>query len=330
MKKNIIISVIIAIVAIVSSGRTQAQTITELMSREKIAQNRVESISQWTHQLIKDKVSPKGYKSVETTFDKHGNAIEVVNYRQNGQIATRHIYKYDKDNRKIEYIQYQNYRDKGMEVSYRQVFKYDSNGNKLNEIGFDGRTTYRIIYSYTPDGKQKEIVKYDASNNVEEKWIFQYSGNNVEISVFKPAGTLNRKIIRVMDNAGRIVDEKNITPSNKELGRTKFSFDHNNQLLTKTEYHGGEHRAEYEYKYDSRNQLIEVYLTKAGSKKILYSTYRYDNQGNLLEEKWFEDGASDYSRRNYKLDKRGIIDEVDAYYSDYNYRVLYRYEYKFH
>ncbi|NLI87010.1 MAG: hypothetical protein GX439_02040 [Bacteroidales bacterium] len=48
-----------------------------------------------------------------------------------------------------------------------------------------------------------------------------------------------------------------------------------------------------------------------------------------MEEKWYEDNATDYSHRNYKLDSKGIVDEVDTYYSDYNFRVVYRYEYKF-
>lgn len=306
-----------------------AQTITELMSREKIAQNKIESITQWTHRFVKDKVDSKGFKTVETNYDKQGNIVEVINYKQNGEVGSRHIYKYDNQNRKIEYQQFQDIPGKGFSLSFRQAFTYDSKGNKLTEMGYDGKTTYRIAYSYTPDGKQKEITKYNAGNAVEEKWVFEFADSKIMISIYKPAGTLNRTIERVIDDAGRVIDEKNFTAAGKELGRTTFKYGTDDLLQAKTEYHGGELRASYEYKYDTKKQLVEVYLTKPGTKKILYSAYNYDSQGNLLEEKWYEDGASDYSRRNYKIDSKGNIDEVDAYYSDYNYRVVYRYSYKF-
>lgn len=307
----------------------QAQTITELMSKEKIAQNKIETITQYTHRLQNEKVDSKGYKSVETTYDKSGNVIEVVNYKPNGVVASRHIYKYDSKGRKIEYQQFQDLPSKGFSLAFRQAFTYDSNGNKLSEVGYDGRTTYRIAYTYTPDGRQKDITKYSSNNSVEEKWIFENSGSKVKISIYKPAETLNKIIERTLDAQGRVIDEKNITPAGKELGRTTFKYGTKDQLLAKSEFHGGEPRASYDYIYDERNQLVEVYLTKPGASKILYSSYRYDKSGNLLEEKWYEDGASDYSRRNYKIDNQGNINEVDAFYCDYNYRVVYRYTYKF-
>jgi hypothetical protein len=299
------------------------------MSKDKIAQNRIETITQFTHRLQNNKVDSKGYKSVETTYDKHGNIVEVVNYKPNGVVASRHLYKYDDSGRKIEYQQFQDLPNKGFALAFRQAFTYDSKGNKLTEIGYDGQKTYRVAYSYLPDGKQKDITKYSASNAVEEKWIFENSTNKVKISIYKPAEILNKIIERTLDSHGRIIDEKNLTPAGKELGRTAFKYGDGDMLLTKIEYYGGELRATYDYIYDEKKQMIEVYLTKPGASKILYSSYKYDKNGNLLEEKWYEDVASDYSRRNYKVDNQGNINEVDAYYSDYKYRVVYRYTYKF-
>jgi len=306
-----------------------AQTITELMSKEKIAQNKIETITQYTHRLQNGNVDSKGYKSVETTYDKQGNSIEVVNYKPNGTVSSRHLYKYNDKDQKIEYQQFQDLPGKGFALAFRQAFTYDPKGNKLTEIGYDGRTTYRIAYTYTADGKQKDITKYTANNTIDEKWIFDHSDSKVKISIYKPAETINKFIERTIDAKGRIIDEKNMTPAGKELGRTTFKYGTGDMLLSKVEFYGGELRASYTYIYDEKNQLVEVYLTKPGANKILYSSYKYDGNGNLLEEKWYEDGATDYSRRNYKIDKMGIINEVDAFYSDYNYRVVYRYSYKF-
>jgi len=126
-----------------------AQTITELMSKEKIAQNKIETITQYTHRLQNGNVDSKGYKSVETTYDKQGNSIEVVNYKPNGTVSSRHLYKYNDKDQKIEYQQFQDLPGKGFALAFRQAFTYDPKGNKLTEIGYDGRTTYRIAYTYT-------------------------------------------------------------------------------------------------------------------------------------------------------------------------------------
>ncbi len=306
-----------------------AQSRSELMSREKIQKNKIASVSQWTHKFNKDKVDPKGYVTVVTNYDKNGNEVEIINYKQNGSVSSRHTYKYDNQNRKIEYLQYQDYRQKGIELAFRQVFTYDKNGNKASELGFDGRTTYRIAYSYFPNGKQKEIIRYNAANQVEEKWIYEHNGNNTKISIFKPVGTLSKITERKYDSAGNLLDEKNTSGDGKELARTVFTYNANNLPISKSEYYAGELRASYSYVYDGQNQLIETYLIKPNNTRLLYSSYKYDGQGNIVEEKWYEDNATDYSHRNYKLDSKGIVDEVDTYYSDYNFRVVYRYEYKF-
>jgi len=134
------------------------------MSKEKIAQNKIETITQYTHRLQNGNVDSKGYKSVETTYDKQGNSIEVVNYKPNGTVSSRHLYKYNDKDQKIEYQQFQDLPGKGFALAFRQAFTYDPKGNKLTEIGYDGRTTYRIAYTYTADGKQKDITKYTANS----------------------------------------------------------------------------------------------------------------------------------------------------------------------
>jgi len=305
-----------------------AQTITELMSRDKIVHNKIESITQYTHRFVNNKVSPKGYKSVQTFYDKKGNIIKVENFKPNGTVASRHLYKYDKNNQKIEYMQYQFLPNGKFGLSLRQVFSYDSNGNKKNEIGYDGRTTYRIEYKYTPENKPLEIIKYSSNNKVSDNWKYEYNGKSVTIYIYEKENSLKRKIVRVLDNNDRVIDEKNFTSAGKELGRTVTTYNGEN-VASKLEYYAGELRARYDYVYDKSGQLVEVYLTEPGKKNLLYRSYKYDDNGNLLEEKWYEDGAADYSRKGYKIDNKGNINEVDAFYSDYNYRVVYRYTYTF-
>lgn len=307
-----------------------SQTRAELISREKIAKNKIASVTQWTHKFVKDKVDSKGTISVVTNYDKSGNPVEVLNYKQDGSVSSRHEYKYDKQNRKVEYNQFQvPMGGSQIKLTFKQTFSYDEKGNKKVELGYDGKTQYRITYSYFDDGKQKEIVKYGVSNAIEEKWTFEHKGNATTVMVYKPAGKLEKKIVRKYDDKGNLIDETNYSSQEKELGRTTFEFLTNGLMKAKSEYYGGALRASYSYVYDKESQLVEVYQTNPAGEKILFSAYRYDSSGNMLEEKWFDGQPGDYSKRNFKLDNKGNINEVEAYYSDYNYKVVYKYTYKF-
>jgi len=318
------------LVAAIAFYNSMAQTRAELMSREKIAQNKVASVTQWTHKFANNKVDSKGTVTVVTNYDKNGNAVEVINYKSDGAISSRHEYKYDRENRKIEYNQYQvPMGGKELRLSFKQIFTYDSNGNKKSEQGFDGKNPYRISYSYLDDSRQKEIVKYSAANSVEEKWTFEHKENITTVFVYKAESKLDKKIVRKYDSNSNLVDETNYSGAGKELGRTTFEYDNKNLLKVKSEFYGGNLRANYSYVYDNSGQLIEVYQTSAAGEKILYSAYKYDNKGNMLEEKWFDGQPGEYSKRNFKLDNKGNVNEVEAYYSDYNYKVVYRYTYKF-
>lgn len=321
-----ILSVIAAIICIGST----AQTRSELMTREKIAQNKIATVTQWTHKFSNNKVDSKGTITVVTNYDKSGNTVEVVNYRSDGSVSSRHEYKYDTQNRKTEYNQYQvPMGGKELKLSFKQTFAYDSDGNKKTEQGFDGKNPYRIAYTYTSEGKQKEILKYNASNNVEEKWNFEHKGSQTTVLVYKNAGKLDKKIVRKYDANSNLIDETNYSGADKELGRTTFEYDGKGLLKSKSEYYGGNLRANYNFVYDNTGQLIEVYQINPAGDKILFSAYKYDSKGNMLEEKWFDGQPGEYSKRNFKLDNKGNINEVEAYYSDYNYKVVYRYTYKF-
>lgn len=319
----------ILIVAILGQNAS-AQTRADLMSREKIAQNKIASVSQWTHKFVNNKVDSKGTVTVVTNYDKNGNAVEVINYKSDGKVSSRHEYKYDQQNRKIEYNQYQvPMNGSELKLSFKQTFTYDSNGNKKSELGFDGKMPYKITYSYSDDGKQSEILKYNSANSVEEKWTFEHKGNVTTVFVYKPIGKLEKKIVRKYDSNSNLVYEATINSANKELGRTTFEYDSKGVLKSKSEYYSGNLSATYVYEYDNAGQLIAVYQTATAGEKMLYSAYKYDGKGNMLEEKWFDGRPGDYSKRNFKLDNRGNVNEVEVYYSDYNYKVVYRYTYKF-
>ena len=98
------------------------QTKDEEKERQRIAESDIKSISQWTHRFSGGKPNSSGYKTTETHYDKNGNAIEVINYRSNGKISSRLLYKYNNKNLRTEYVMYQQLNRPELEISYKQQF----------------------------------------------------------------------------------------------------------------------------------------------------------------------------------------------------------------
>lgn len=307
-----------------------AQSRSELMPKERIKDNKILVIKQYVHRFVGDKVDPKGYLSVVTKYDKKGNPVEVENYKQNGKLSSKLTYKYDSDDRKIEYQQFQYLPSGKFGLSYKQVFSYNKDGQKITELGFDGKSSYRVVYTYLSNGNQKEIIKYNSANQVEEKWVFDNQREGVKINIYKPVDKLSRSIYREFDSENNIVQEINFNANGSELGKTDTEYDKGGKVEVKTEFFKANMQAKYDYTYDPKGLLVEVYKTDSDGKKVLFNSFKYDSNGNLLEERWYEDGVNDYSKREFKLDSKGNVNEVSAFYSDYNYRVVYKYEYEFY
>ncbi|MBQ9471011.1 MAG: hypothetical protein IJU72_08690 [Bacteroidales bacterium] len=320
--KNIGLTLIIGLI----SACAVAQSRADLMTKELIVKNKVKSVSQWNHKIVKDKVDPKGYISVITTYDSNGNVVQVENLKSDGSKSSTHEYTYDKNGNKVAYVQHQLLGGKWT-MSYRQIITYDHNGRKVAEDGFDGTTNYKILLTYYPDGKQESITKSNAFGRVDEKWIYTHNGNETRIEVQKQ-GKPNRTVIKKFDSKGQLTEETTLKPDGSELNKSLFGYDGNGAITTKEEFYGGKPKAKYDYKYSGTN-LTEITQTATDGKPIVFRSYKYDKQGNMVEEQWFDGQEDDYSNRKIQLDNNGNVNQVETYYSDYKYKVVYRYTYKF-
>ena len=148
---------------------------TDEKERELIVKNKIQKATQWVYKFSQGKPSAKGYISTENKYDEKGNLVEVINYKATGQISSKLLYKYDKNNNRVEYQKFGKTDKEELGLTYKQVFTYDEVGNKKVEVGFDGLTGYRITYSYLPEYKPKEIIKYNADNSISEKWEYSYN-----------------------------------------------------------------------------------------------------------------------------------------------------------
>ncbi len=318
------------ILALLSSTSLFPQAKDEDKDRNLVKQNRIQKTTQWTHKYSQGKPNPKGYITSETIYDKNGNPVEVINYKASGQVSSKLSYKFDQNNYKTEFVQYQKVNSPDLEVSFKQSFAYDEKGNKKIEVGFDGASPYQIIYTYFPDGRQKDVTKYNSDRSVSEKWEYSYTDDLITINVYKPSNKLDRKVLKKIDHSGNTIEETNLNAAGKELQKNISEYDESGKLTLLKEFYAGNPIKTLTYKYNPQNQLVEVNQTNPDGKKFLNHSYKYDGKGLLVEEKWFDGIPDDYSSKTYKYDSKSNVIEIESYYSDYKYKVLYKFSYEFY
>jgi hypothetical protein len=306
------------------------QAKSEDKERARIANSKVSKSTQWTYKYTQGKINQKGYITTESKYDEKGNVIEVINYKSTGQISSKLLYKYDDKNNRIEYQKFEKRDKPEIELTYKQSFTYDDKGNKKIENGCDGLSGYKIIYNYLPDGKTKDITKYNVNNTISEKWESTYNNNVQTIKVLKQGINLDYTLDRKTDSRDNIIEEVRKDSKGKEVARTTAEFDANNNVTTTAEYYSGKLSKKFTYKYNNQNQLIEIDLVSLDGSLSLSRAYKYDDKGNVLEEKWFDGVPNDLSSKNYKYNEKLNPAEIESYYSDYKYKVLYKYTYEYY
>lgn len=307
-----------------------AQSQSDDKERVRITNSKVSKSFQWTYKYSQGKVNTKGYITTESQYDEKGNLIEVINYKSNGQISSKLQYKYDKNNNKVEYLKFEKIKKTDLEVTYKQSFTYDEKGNKRVENGYDGISPYKIIYNYLPNGKVKDITKFASDNSIIEKWESSYNGNTQTINILKQGKTLDYVLIRKLDSRGNILDETRKDSKGKEVKRITTEFDANNNILSNAEYYSEKLSKKFNYKYNRKNQLLEITQVNPDGNESLNRAFKYDEKGNVLEEKWFDGIPNEFSSKNFKYNERLNPEEVESYYSDYKYKVLYKYTYEYY
>ncbi|HOP04925.1 MAG TPA: hypothetical protein PL017_10900 [Tenuifilaceae bacterium] len=325
-------ALILIVLLLLSFGVRAQLTKDEDQERTRIAESKIKKSIQWTHRYTNNKPNPDGYKTSETQYDKFGNPVEIINYRSNGDISSKLVYRYDSNNQKLEYLMFQKEKDaKDLKLTYKQTFHYNQQGKKTHEVVFDGVAGYRITYSYYADGNSKEIVKYNSTNAVAEKWVYTYNGSNQELKVYTGDDILSYTVQKKFDASGNVIDEARISSNGKEQKRTTYNYNAESRISQMTEFYSGNLIKKLFYKYNNIGVVTEIRQQNPDGKEFVQSTYKHDSNGNLLEERWSEDSsASELSHKQSKYDKDGNLLEMDSYYAPYKYRVLYKYTYEFY
>jgi hypothetical protein len=306
-----------------------AQPKDEEKERKRIADNKIKTITQWSHRFAQGKPNPTGVKTTVTNYDKSGNPIEITSYKSNGEISSRLVYRYNEQNLRTEYVQYQKLNKASIEISYKQTFHYNNKGQKTHEVVFDGASSYRIMYEYYPDDQLKEIQKLGVSNKIEERWIYSYKGNTQEISVMKPDKVLSSMQRREFDGKGNLLSDIRLDDKGNELRKIINIFDAKSRMVVMEEYYADKLIKKLEYKYNDKDLVIEIIQHNADGSKFTQSKYGYDSKGSLIEEKWSEDKTAEFSLKQSRYDNSENVIETDSYFAPYRYRVLYKYTYEY-
>lgn len=307
-----------------------AQTKDDEKERKRVSESNIKAVTQWAHRYTEGEPNPKGNKTTETYYDKSGNPIEIINYRSNGDISSRLLYKYNSDNLRTEYIMYQKLNKPEHEVSYKQSIHYNTKGVKTVEVIFDGATGYRVTYDYLPNDNLKEIVKYGVGNMVDERWVYSYDGNNQQISIYIPDKTLNAVVNKKFNSDGNLLEEQRIDAQGKELKKVISKYDPKGREVEMSEYFSGKLMKKLQYVYSNVDLLVEVIQHNPDGSKFTQSKYSYDSKGNLLEEQWSDGQQDEFSHKQSTYSREGRLVETDQYFAPYRYRVLYKYSYEYY
>ena len=195
------------IVLVICSAAQIYSQLPEKALRNMVVEHDIKSITQFNHKYSNGEPEEDGYKNFYKEFDKHGNLIKELHYRD-GEVSQRMTYKYNEDQNKTEY---ENYNVRNDKLAYRQTIEYNENGNKITEKRFNGTEHLKLKYKYDENGKVDQILKkkLTGQNNYKllEKRKFQHNGNTRKIKVLNPKNNLLKIIENKYDGKG----EQNLT-----------------------------------------------------------------------------------------------------------------------
>jgi len=290
--------------------------------KENIAKNHIQTQVQWNHKYEKGKPKKTGYKNFSKKFDYKGNVIEEI-YYQSGTVDQKLSYKYDNNENKVEFI---NYNGNESKVMFKQNITYDNSTRRIREERYNGLDYQIIKYSYNKNSKLAKIVRSDINGNIEHKRIFKYSGNICNIDIYRDEKHISGKITNKYDSNDNIIETIEYDQKGKIKEKYEYHFK-NNLVIEKTKYLSGNFIYKESYKYDSNKNLVKILKEQPKGKTITNNTYAYDNNWNLIEEQWYDNNPNEYSKKKYFYSKKGVLERVEVYYSLYKYKIQYKYKY---
>jgi hypothetical protein len=109
----------------------------------------------------------------------------------------------------------------------------------------------------------------------------------------------------------------------------RYSYDEKGNLIEKIGYKSNSSRliSKETYKYDAKENEIELKEYNSGGGLEGYEIYKYDEKGNKIEADYFSSGGNLSNISKYKYDEKGNETEYDIYNKDHDMRINSRNKY---
>ncbi len=303
-----------------------AQSHFEKFSKDLNRQNKIKSITEWSHPYQGNSPVVKGTRNAVARYDRNGNLTEEISYNARGEETRKLSYRYDTKGNRTEYSVFE---AKFNRITYSQFANYDNAGNRLAEWGFDGLGNYRNTYSLDKDGKILEI-SFTTQNRLSEKRIFKHAAQETEITILNQGTIPSGKILLKYDRNNRLTEESETDTQGNILRKVTYTYNPVGQMIQETRFRGSNFAYSNNHRYNSRGQISEIEKEESSTGPVVIHKYSYDSSGRLAEEQWYSENAKDYSSRKYQYDNKNNITSMDSYFVSYKFRVLYKYTFEYY
>ena len=212
-------------------------------------------------------------------FNEKGNIVERYEYRSDGSLDKKTIWKYNEKGIKTEADVSLNpkYYKGGGSPDAKNIFKCDVNGNVVEqsvyEVGgkLDGVLDGKNTFVFNEKDKMIEKNYYDAFESLVTKTKYKYDDklNLVEENLYKSDGSLDKKTKYKYDVKGNKI-EKNIYKSDGSLDKkTKYIYDNKGNIMEENTYSSnGDIDLKSVFEYDKEGNWIKI--TKYKGEKPAY------------------------------------------------------------
>ena len=307
----------------------RAQVDVEALNRTRLVSARVRTQTEFTHDYVDGRPSPRGYKSSVTEFDNRGNITRITNFDATGKTISMVVNQYDSRGNRVNFERFNISGENTRELRYSQRTVFDGRGNRTRDHGFDGSSQYNNVFTYDANGKLTEI-SYTTNGVVTERRQFSHTGNRTEVTVLSAGGAVTFKQVNTYDANGLLLSEVRTNPQGAVIH--SLTMQYNSAGNVTEEVKRRENNAlDYQktFIYD-RNRLIRIETTTAGGTKFIANEYQYNAGGGLTLESWRRNERTARASTNkYTYDARGLCTEKDSFFATHNLNSLYKYQYEF-
>ncbi len=307
------------------SFNLQSQNNFEKFPKDLIRQNKIKSITEWSHSYQGGNFASKGTKNNIATFDRQGILIEERFFNSRGNETRKVTYRYDLQGNLVEHTVFE---AKFNRITFSRLANFNASGVRLSEWGFDGLGNYRNNYILDNSGRINEI-HFTTQNRLTEKRIFKYSGLETEITILSQGTIPTGKIFLKHNRNNKLIEESEVDASGNLLRKVTFDFNNAGQLVKESRFRGSNLSYINRFNYNPAGQLISIENAELSSDPIITHKFSYDAMGRLSEEQWYSGNVQDFSHKKYQYDRNGKIISMDCFFVSYNFRVMYKFTFEY-